>query len=261
MLGYLLSLYICISSTPVVGGWEWGCWKEQWTWGNLNKFARRHLNKTFLPSPASFRKLWCWVLTQLRKYIIENSSSKLACFEPSLESWLFYLGGSWALVILGQPSEEPVSCAELTWLLYHCCIVLRFSRLPSPLSALPIMFPECSLSSSRPSWRPTVSRCRRALWQMWFMPSLLLVWGKSFLTAALVSQSAPAGGRAALLTLIQQLRIKDEVTRDDADARHASAARDHFKKNTREHETQAFCSKAIWHGVTSRLCPAEIPLL
>lgn len=113
------------------------------------------------------------------------------------------------------------TCLELTWTLDPWYSVFYFSRLPSTLcrTSLPV------LSSNwhhvlrvlsviwHPSWRPAppTPRCRRALWQMWFMLSPLLVWGESFLQAALVSRSAPAGGRAASLTLTQHLRISDEA--------------------------------------------------
>lgn len=232
-----------------------GMLQKQWTWGNLNKFARRHLNKTSLSSPASFRQLWCWVLSQLRKCTIENSNSKLACFEPSQGSWLVYAGGSLALLILGQPSEEPAPLCGA-----HLAVISLLYRLtfltPSlaSLSALPIMFPECSLSSRAPLPQGSLAD---------------VIYATSF---ASVRKALPDGStrqpecscrRPSRFAHPHSAAPHKSVTRDDADARqrHASAARDHFKKNAREHETRDFCSKAIWHGVTTRLCPAEIPLL
>lgn len=169
--------------------------------------------KSSTPIQSNLQKLWGWVSTQPRKYLlgIYTSCSSLAglgheaapcyqeswpscvrlqlCFSPTFRGNLHLFGALlnirplvFSLLFLPRPSAEP----------------LFLSRPPIGVGVL--------LAPRRLS-----PRCRRALWQMWFTRSPLLVWGQSFLKVALISQSAPAGGRAALLSLPQHLHINDEA--------------------------------------------------
>lgn len=169
--------------------------------------------KSSTPIQSNLQKLWGWVSTQPRKYLlgIYTSCSSLAglgheaapcyqeswpscvrlqlCFSPTFRGNLHLFGALlnirplvFSLLFLPRPSAEP----------------LFLSRPPIGVRVL--------LAPRRLS-----PRCRRALWQMWFTRSPLLVWGQSFLKVALISQSAPAGGRAALLSLPQHLHINDEA--------------------------------------------------
>lgn len=187
---------------------------------NLNIFNwAKGTPKWSIPVRSSLRKLRGWASTQPRKHSIEISSSNLARFghEPTC----CYQESQPSCVRVELWFSLTFTCLELTWMLDPWYFVFYFSRLPLTLCRTSLPVPSSNWHHVlrvlsviwHPSWRPAppTPRCRRALWQMWFMLSPLLVWGESFLQVALVSRSAPAGGRAASLTLTQHLRINDEA--------------------------------------------------